>query len=919
MFNNKFLIIISVLAIAAVVAVSIKLEKKSRKLPPVINALPTKVSYFIETDDLIYFLNKVSKNEDLKSIFQGNILTSEIFNNILFIDSLLHKNRQLKKFLNHKSVIFSAHPLAQNRNKFLLITGAQNNKETQNIIKEIFLKADSESKFSNFTYGGAKIIQTKPASSKENIYYTFYKDYFLLSRSEILIQKSIKKINSGAGLETDAAFKELYQNIEAQDDAQFFINYEIFFSNTGKTFNGNFKRHLQVLKNAAYWSAFNISLKRKHLKLTGHTILKPEMQFLSVFKSSKPRKNKVLNLLPEKTSSFLILNINSGSDFKYKYEDFLARIKSLNNFQVKLAEFYNTYKIKPDETDLYAVTGNEIALVQEDINKNGKNPRCYVFINYIDKNKTTKFFKNIISRFCEKNNIDKSAVTYKYSAENEEYTISKLPANNIPEIFFGSFFHGVNAEYYTIIGDFIVFGKSVSDMREIIYAYEKDKTFKRKSPDYEFIKALPDESNLFFYTDIYRSSEKIQSFLTNKVSGKFEKSLSSFKKLQGPAIQYIFDSYPIYTTVDIGLNSLTREISETVWEVRLDTVVATKPFIVKNHNTEENEIVIQDKANKIYLVDKNGKILWTRQLDGKIISGIYQIDYYENNKLQLLFNTKNKIYCIDRKGNWLDGYPIKLKSEATNGLALFDYEQTRNYRIFIACANKSVYLFDKNGEEITGWKFEKTQSKVTREIQHFKNEDKDYIVFRDQNNLYLLNRRGETRVAPEVSIPISEKTNIWFSEDNINDKAHFAVSSPSGTVYFIYENGKIKKNDLKTYTREHYFVYKDITGDNVPEFIFTDKNQTDVFDGISNKRLFSYSYNESLTSPVSVYKFGDNDIRLGTSSAENIYLINNKGKLCKGFPLSGTGMFSITIFDKNPEFSLITGNKDNYLYKYHIK
>ena len=127
---------------------------------------------------------------------------------------------------------------------------------------------------------------------------------------------------------------------------------------------------MNLLKNTAYWSSFNLSIKRKRLKLTGHTILKPEMQFLSIFKNSRPRKSKILNLLPEKTSLFLSLNIKNGNDFKYKYEDFLARIKALNDFQVRLAEFCNTYKIKEDETDLYSITGNEIALVQEDINEN---------------------------------------------------------------------------------------------------------------------------------------------------------------------------------------------------------------------------------------------------------------------------------------------------------------------------------------------------------------------------------------------------------------------------------------------------------------------------------------------------------------------------------------------------------------------
>jgi len=43
-----------------------------------------------------------------------------------------------------------------------------------------------------------------------------------MSFSEIMIQKSIKNINSGVGLADNKAFKKLYQKTENQDDAQFF-------------------------------------------------------------------------------------------------------------------------------------------------------------------------------------------------------------------------------------------------------------------------------------------------------------------------------------------------------------------------------------------------------------------------------------------------------------------------------------------------------------------------------------------------------------------------------------------------------------------------------------------------------------------------------------------------------------------------
>ena len=72
---------------------------------------------------------------------------------------------------------------------------------------------------------------------------------------------------------------------------------------------------------------------------------------------------------------------------------------------------------------------------------------------------------------------------------------------------------------------------------------------------------------------------------------------------------------------------------------------------------------------------------------------IYQIDFYKNGKLQLLFNTAAQLHLLDRNGNYVERYPVKLRSPATNGMALFDYEKSRDYRIFLAAEDKGVNGF----------------------------------------------------------------------------------------------------------------------------------------------------------------------------------------------------------------------------------
>ncbi len=913
MLNNKTLLIVSGIAVAAVILVFLFVGKESKTLSPVIKAIPNKAAFIIETSDFNYLTNKISKNENLKSLLSQSKFSKHFYNQLIFIDSVIRHEKTFSDFINQKTVILSAHYLGQNNLDYLFATGFSGKKSDIDKINQSIKKLNDNSPVNTINFAGAEIFKISLKGSKSDIYYSFFEDYFLLSYSEIILQKSIKNINSGASLFDSPNFKSLYQKTGKKNDATLYICYENLFSYIEIKGQQLYRSRFNLLRNFADWTALDIQIKKKDIKFTGHTTLKSEMQYLKLFENVTPENAEILKILPEKTSSFVSLNIGTGSQFKYKYEDYCGLIRTLNDYQVKLAEFNKEYDFTDDKNTLYELIGGEVSLFTEDVFKNGKEQNTFFAVSYKEKSDIEKFLNIIIKTHSAKKNEPEDTYKSNYISNDNEYIIYKNPEIKLPEIFFGELFKNIDANYICLIKNFIVFGENKTALYGLIDSFEKDKTLKRKSQNYSFLKSLADQSNILFFIDPIHAESILKSLFINF---SFDKT-QGINRIQGPAVQFIADNYPIYTTIKISFNSDRQQSAESVWELRLDTVISEKPYIVLNHETLEKEIVIQDLANKIYLIDKNGNILWNRQLDGIIISNIYQIDYYENSKLQLIFNTKNKIYCIDRKGNWLEGYPIELKSPATNGLSVFDYDNDKNYRIFIAGENKKIYLYNKDGKIVDGWVFEHTQSEVTNEINHYKNADNDYITFRDKTNIYILNRRGETRIVPDINIPLSDNNKIFFHVNN--EKAFFTTTSPAGTIYLISETGKTENINIKKVSDNHHFLQTDVTNDNFPDFIFTDKNSTTVYDGKTRKLFFSYEFDNTIENELFEYVFSDNDIRLGATSADKIYLITNNGKISEGFPLNGTGRFSITKFTESEEFSLIVGNKDNYLYKYQIK
>jgi hypothetical protein len=92
-----------------------------------------------------------------------------------------------------------------------------------------------------------------------------------------------------------------------------------------------------------------------------------------------------------------------------------------------------------------------------------------------------------------------------------------------------------------------------------------------------------------------------------------------------------------------------------------------------------------------------------------------------------LFSGKNDLHILDRNGNYIERYPVKLRSPATNSLALFDYDNNLTYRIVIAGEDKMIYTYDKSGSVVKGWKPFRSAGFVNDE-QALRISGKDYVL-----------------------------------------------------------------------------------------------------------------------------------------------------------------------------------------------
>ncbi|NDE60967.1 MAG: hypothetical protein EB038_01900 [Cyclobacteriaceae bacterium] len=163
-------------------------------------------------------------------------------------------------------------------------------------------------------------------------------------------------------------------------------------------------------------------------------------------------------------------------------------------------------------------------------------------------------------------------------------------------------------------------------------------------------------------------------------------------------------------------------------------------------------MILQDLSNTLTLINSAGEQVFDQVLDGPIVSEAFQIDFYKNGKLQLLVATANYLYGIDRLGESLPGFPVKLPGEKIAHLNLLDYDQNREYRYFISTEEGNLWLLDKAGKPLEGWNPLTLGETSIGPPFHVRVSGKgDFMVaLGSSGKIHLFNRRGEIQTGSPV-------------------------------------------------------------------------------------------------------------------------------------------------------------------------
>lgn len=878
-----------------------------------INAIPTNAA--------IIFESKQAKNT-WKKLSQTNIMWEELLGTQTFsilnfqtryIDSLLELNPQVSPLLDEHSVFISAHPGKAGSFNFLFVYSLPN-RTYQSGMEEFFEKLNNGKEISYSDYDGRQIGKLD-VPEKGMLFFSFVEGTLIMSLDQPLLQESIKQVNSGSSLGKDKNFSKVLTTAGKKVDANVYVNYKNFPAILDQFILPAYKKDLNMFSNFAGCSGWDITVKPNALMLSGFTSSGDSLHknFLNVFDRQKPQSIELPKIIPQRTALMVFYGISNIKSFRDDYKAYLRASSLLPDYEQFLAETQSSCHLDLEQTMLSWID-NEMAFVVTEPVSADFSPNSFAVIHSNNIEGAISTLNAAADSIRMKNTEKPDTISYHHHAINHLALPGLFPR------FFGRQFNKISDPYFTSLNDYVVFGNSPEALRSFIDDFEGRRTLAQNKNYEAFAENISSEANLYIYSAIGRSADIYKNYVNTRTADEIDSKLELFHKFEAAGIQFSFNNKLYYSNVYLKYNPVYKRETGTLWETKLDTTVSSKPFLVINHNTQAKEVLVQDDANKIYLISNTGKIIWTKQLHEKIMSDVMQVDVLKNNKLQMIFNTRSFIYMFDRNGNDMKGFPVKLRSPATNIISVIDYEKNRDYRIFIACENLKIYCYKATGEPVDGFNFDKTSAPVYLPVQYFNAANKDHLCAVDvKGKIYILDRHGETRV--KLKEQLAQGIRNFYTEPGKDyTKTYIVASDTLGNIIKISLSGDKEKIKFQDFETSPYFEYRDINNDKTKEYIFLNRHELKVFNA-DKSLLFNYEFGAEITQPLQYFIFPDGSGKIGVSSeaSNELYLFNENGSLYNGFPLKGKTIFSIGDLNNEGSFNLITGSADNSVYVYQLQ
>lgn len=677
--------------------------------------------------------------------------------------------------------------------------------------------------------------------------FSLQKNKDILMSSSMMLMENIIRVSENTPV--DPTLKKLYEASSLDKSATIFINPSV---NTSVL---SLKESSTTLENPfSSWVSLDFTANSDEINLNGVAMAPDSTKnFINLFKGTSPLANKTPSYTPLTAQAILSYTFDDYQVFAKNQNTYLDRVK-------KNDSLFNTI----EEVGLMYLNNERAVLL--------KSFGTESLYDYLDSKKS--------------------------ASENYQGSeILVLDETNLVEDGFTPLVKDFDSNYCTIIENSFIFSEEKEVLQTVISNHKSSSSFDDDEGFQTAKASMANESSMLFVSN----ASGIGFFAEHELSPEVFEDIkdNDFK-------EHVFASQMVMDHGFGHFNVLASKIKKNqekntvspLFTLELNTDLATEPQFVKNHRTKQQEIVVQDQNNVLYLISTDGKVLWTKQLDGRIQGEIQQVDIYKNGKLQLAFTTNDQFLVLDRNGDVVPPFNIDYEGGNLNPLAVFDYDGSRNYR-FVVTQGRKVYMYNNQAEIVRGFTFSEAPSNILGAPKHFRVGNKDYLVFKQDNStLRILHRVGSDRIKVPEKIDFSNNEVFLY-------KNKFSVTNKTGVLHQIDTNGKLTATNFNL-NPDHGFYATSNT------LVFMDDNVLSIKGRKVELELGVYS------KPKIFYIY--DKIYVGVTDIQNhqIYLFDSQAEPIPNFPIFGSSLIDLTDMDNDKKLELVAKDQDNSLIVYTI-
>lgn len=687
---------------------------------------------------------------------------------------------------------------------------------------------------------------TKYTLDQKEVYAITNNKEIILTSSQLLMENMARTKRNNP---VDPILKRLFETTSPNKSASFFMNMAENSSLLTQKDDG-----VSSKNPFSEWVSLDFTANSDAVSFNGIAMASDSTNnFVNLFKDTSPLTNKTQEFAP----------LNAQAILSYTFDDYQTFAKNQNSYLDRVKKVDSLFNTIEEVGTIYL--NNKKAVLLKSYGTEG-------LFEYLENNRT-------------------GSQTYQGSE------IMEIGDKNFITDAFTPLVKDFESNYCTVMENSFIFSDDKETLQTIISNYKSSSAFNSTAVFNTAKAPLANESSAL----LIANGDGI-NFLSEK--GDIPRLLGEIKKSE--LDEYAFGAQLVADRGFAHFNILISKIGTTqennsvtpLFTLELDSDLAMDPQFVKNHRTNKQEIVVQDQNNVLYLISTDGKVLWTKQLDGRIQAPIQQVDIYKNGRLQLAFCTNNQFMILDRNGEEVSPFKIDFEGGNLNPLAVFDYDGKKDYR-FVITQGRKVYMYNNKAKIVGGFKFTEAPANILGVPKHFRVGNKDYLVFKlDNNTLKILHRTGADRIKVAEKIDFSNNEVFLY-------KNKISLTNKKGVLHQIDTKGKLTatnfnlNNDHGMYATSNTLVFMD---DNVLS-IKGRKVELDL--GVYTKPKIFYIYDKIYVSVTDIQN-------------QKIYLFDSQAKPIPNFPVYGSSLIDLTDMDNDRKLELVAKDQDNSLIVYKM-